>query len=299
MSIKQEQDMTFLDHLEELRWHLIRAFASIFVFTVVAFLSKTILFHDIILAPSRSDFWTYRMFCEFGKLVGSDALCIEKLPFILQSRQVTGQFMMHIQSSFVVGIILAFPYAFWEIWRFIKPGLHKTEQRAARGAVFFVSILFLTGVMFGYFVVTPISLNFLANYQIDPSILNEFDIVSYVGTITMIILACALLFQLPVVIYFLTQAGVVNSQMLIAYRKHALIVFLIIAAIMTPPDVMSQIMLTIPLGFLYEISIVIAKRIDKRKQLEELALIAEEEEYRQQQAAERKNISGPLDQMED
>ncbi len=291
--------MTFLDHLEELRWHLIRAFASIFVFTVVAFLSKTILFHDIILAPSRSDFWTYRMFCEFGKLVGSDALCIEKLPFILQSRQVTGQFMMHIQSSFVVGIILAFPYAFWEIWRFIKPGLHKTEQRAARGAVFFVSILFLTGVMFGYFVVTPISLNFLANYQIDPSILNEFDIVSYVGTITMIILACALLFQLPVVIYFLTQAGVVNSQMLIAYRKHALIVFLIIAAIMTPPDVMSQIMLTIPLGFLYEISIVIAKRIDKRKQLEELSLIAEEEEYRQQQAAERKNISGPLDQMED
>ncbi|GJM62312.1 MULTISPECIES: twin-arginine translocase subunit TatC [Persicobacter] len=290
MSIKQEQDMSFLDHLEELRWHLIRAFASIFVFSIIAFLSKNILFHHIILAPSRSDFWTYRMFCELGQyLTGSDAFCIEELPFILQSRQVTGQFMMHVQSSFVVGLIFAFPYAFWEIWRFVAPGLYDEERNAARGAVFFVSLLFALGVMFGYFMVLPISLNFLSNYQLDPTIQNEFDIISYIGTVTMVVLACALMFQLPVVIYFLTKAGIVTPAILEAYRKHAFVAFLVVSAIITPPDVVSQILLSIPLVVLYEISIVIAKRIQKREQSEELVVSKKEPT----------TYDGPLDQMPD
>src|SRR5690606_15371260 len=130
----------------------------------------------------------------------------------IQSRKMTGQFSMHITSSFVIGIICAFPYAFWEIWRFVKPGLYPRERKAARGATFYVSLLFLLGVGFGYFIVTPVSINFLANYQLDPTILNEFDIISYVSTVITLILGCGILFQLPIIVYFLTRAGIVTPE---------------------------------------------------------------------------------------
>lgn len=143
--------MSFLDHLEELRWHIVRSLAAILVFAIVAFLAKKIIFHDIILGPSRPDFWTYRMLCKISEMINTNVLCIEELPFIIQSRQMTGQFMMHITSSFVIGLIFAFPYAFWEMWRFIKPGLYDNEKNVAHGAVFFVSLLFGLGVLFGYF----------------------------------------------------------------------------------------------------------------------------------------------------
>ena len=263
MAESEEKEMSFLDHLEELRWHIIRSLAAILVFSVMAFLSKKIIFHGIILAPSRPDFWTYRMLCKIGDLINTNVLCVEELPFIIQSRQMTGQFMMHITSSFVIGLILAFPYAFWEMWRFIKPGLYDKEKNVARGAVFFVSLLFGIGVMFGYFVVTPISINFLSNYQLDPSISNEFDIISYVSTVSMLVLACAIMFQLPIVVYFLTKAGIVTPKMLSRYRKHSIIVILTISAILTPPDVMSQILIALPLLGLYEVSIMISKSVIK------------------------------------
>ena len=259
----EEKEMSFLDHLEELRWHIIRSLAAILVFSVLAFLSKKIIFHGIILAPSRPDFWTYRMLCKLGDIINTNVLCVEELPFIIQSRQMTGQFMMHITSSFVIGLILAFPYAFWEIWRFIKPGLYDKEKNVARGAVFFVSLLFGIGVMFGYFVVTPISINFLSNYQLDPSISNEFDIISYVSTVSMLVLACAIMFQLPIVVYFLTKAGIVTPKMLTRYRKHSIIVILTLSAILTPPDVMSQILIALPLLGLYEVSIMISRSVIK------------------------------------
>lgn len=263
MAEAEEKEMSFLDHLEELRWHLIRSLAAIMVFAVAAFLSKKIIFHDIILAPSRTDFWTYRMMCKISDLINIEVLCIEELPFILQSRQMTGQFMMHITSSFVIGLILAFPYAFWEMWRFIKPGLYDKEKNVARGAVFFVSLLFGIGVMFGYFIVAPISINFLSNYQIDPSISNEFDIISYVSTISMVVLACAIMFQLPIVIYFLTKAGIVTPKFLASYRKHAIIVILVISAVITPPDVVSQVLVALPILVLYEVGIFISKTVIK------------------------------------
>lgn len=253
--------MSFLDHLEELRWHIIRSLISIMVFAIAAFLSKTIIFHGIILAPSRPDFWTYRMLCKVGDLINTNVLCIEELPFIIQSRQMTGQFMMHITSSFVIGLILAFPYAFWEMWRFIKPGLYDKEKNVARGAVFFVSLLFGLGVLFGYFVVAPISINFLSNYQLDPSISNEFDIISYVSTLSMLVLACAIMFQLPIVVYFLTKAGIVTPKIMITYRKHAIIVILVISAVITPPDVVSQILIALPILLLYQISILISRSV--------------------------------------
>ncbi|MCG8474720.1 MAG: twin-arginine translocase subunit TatC [Cytophagales bacterium] len=257
--------MTFIEHLEELRWHIIRALCSIVVFAVIAFLSKSFIFHDVILAPSRLDFWTYRFLCRMGESLGSDVLCIEQLPFIIQSRTMTGQFTMYLQSSLIIGLICAFPYAFWEIWRFISPGLHEGERHASRGAVFFVTILFLAGVCFGYYIVTPLSINFLSNYSLDPSILNEFDIVSYVSTVTMLVLSCAIMFQLPIVMYFLSQAGIVTPEGLVYFRKHAFVVILIISAILTPPDVMSQILIALPLSALYEFSIWMSRAIYRKK----------------------------------
>ncbi|MDB9883613.1 twin-arginine translocase subunit TatC [Cyclobacteriaceae bacterium] len=263
-------EMSFLDHLEELRWHLIRSLTAIFVFAIAAFVSKGIIFGEIILGPSKPSFWTYRMLCNLSEILNTDALCISELPFIIQSRQMTGQFSMHITSSFVIGLICAFPYAFWEIWRFVKPGLYDKERKAATGATFYVSLLFFMGVFFGYFVVTPISINFLSNYQIDPSILNEFDIISYVSTVTTLVLACALLFQLPIVVYFATKAGLVSSSLLKTYRKHSIIVILMLSAVLTPPDPFSQVLIAIPLGLLYQLSILIAVKLEKKERKQEL-----------------------------
>ncbi len=261
----EHAEMSFLDHLEELRWHLIRSLIAILVFAIAAFISKGIIFGEIILGPSKPSFWTYKMLCILSEVLNSEALCISELPFIIQSRQMTGQFSMHITSSFVIGLICAFPYAFWEIWRFVKPGLYEKERKAASGATFYVSLLFFIGVVFGYFVVTPISINFLSNYQIDPSILNEFDIISYVSTITTLVLACALLFQLPIVVYFATKAGLVSSSLLKSYRKHSIIVILMLSAVLTPPDPFSQVLIAIPLGLLYQLSILIAVKLEKKE----------------------------------
>jgi sec-independent protein translocase protein TatC len=259
----EEKEMSFLDHLEELRWHIIRSLISIMIFAIAAFLAKNFVFHGIILAPSRPDFWTYRMLCKLSDLMHTSVLCVEELPFIIQSRQMTGQFTMHLTSSFVIGLILAFPYAFWEMWRFISPGLYSKEKQIARGSVFFVTLLFSIGILFGYYVISPISINFLSNYQLDPTISNEFDIISYVSTLTMLVLASGLMFQLPIVIYFFTKAGIVTPAFLRTYRKHAIVVILVVSAVITPPDVVSQILIALPLVLLYEISILISKNVIK------------------------------------
>jgi len=261
-----KKEMSFLDHLEELRWHLIRAFSAIALFTIVAFFSKSLVFGKIILGPSKTDFWTYEMLCLLAEKINASALCIDQLPFIIQSRQMTGQFTMHIASSFAVGIICAFPFAFWEIWRFISPGLYINERKVARGAVFYVSLLFGMGVLFGYFILTPLSVNFLANYQVDPSILNEFDIVSYVSTVTTLVLACGLLFQMPMVVYFLTKTGILTPRLMKEYRKHGIVIIFLLGAMLTPPDPFSQVLIAIPLIGLYQFSIWVSNRTYRRNQ---------------------------------
>ena len=273
---EEEEGMSFLDHLEALRFHILRSVSAILIFTVIAFLAKDIVFGIIILGPSKVDFLTYRVLCDLGNYLGIPALCIDELPFTIQSRQMTGQFTMHMTSSLVVGFVAAFPYVFWEIWRFISPGLYDKEKNAARGAVFFVSFLFLSGAAFGYYVLSPLSINFLANYQLDPTILNEFDITSYVTTLTMLVLASAIMFQLPVVVYFLAMSGLVTSRMLKEYRKHSIVVILIVSAIITPPDVISQLLIAMPILVLYEIGIMIAKSLEKTRALKK----AQEEKER-------------------
>jgi sec-independent protein translocase protein TatC len=267
---EEEEGMSFLDHLEQLRWHLLRSIAAVFVFALMAFLSKSFVFGKVILGPSKVDFVTYRTLCRISEWLSIDALCIDQLPFIIQSRQMTGQFSMHLSSSLIIGLIAAFPYLFWEIWRFISPGLYDQERNAARGAVFYVSLLFFAGAAFGYYILAPLSINFLSNYQLDPSILNEFDIISYVSTLTMLVLASAIMFQLPVVIYFLSMSGIVTAAMLRSYRRHAIVTILIVAAVITPPDVISQVLIAMPILVLYEAGIMIAKRLEKRKKKEEL-----------------------------
>ncbi|GAB2619741.1 twin-arginine translocase subunit TatC [Belliella aquatica] len=267
---EEEEGMSFLDHLEQLRWHLLRSVSAVLIFTIAAFLAKSIVFGKVILGPSKITFITYQVLCRISEYLNIPALCIDTLPFTIQSRQMTGQFSMHITSSLVVGLVVAFPYLFWEIWRFISPGLYSKERNAARGAVFFVSLLFFMGAAFGYFILSPLSINFLANYQLDPSILNEFDITSYVTTVVMLVLASALMFQLPVVIYFLSMSGLVSAATLKSYRRHSIVVILVVSAIITPPDVISQIIIAMPIMVLYETGIMIAKRLEKKRALEEL-----------------------------
>jgi sec-independent protein translocase protein TatC len=262
---EEEGGMSFLDHLEALRWHLLRSVAAILILSVAAFSAKSFVFGIVILGPSKVDFVTYRWLCQLSDYLGVAALCIDELPFTIQSRQMTGQFTMHMTSSFVVGFIASFPFVFWEVWRFISPGLYDQEKNAARGAVFFVSLLFFMGAGFGYFILSPLSINFLSNYQLDPSILNEFDITSYISTLTMLVLASAIMFQLPVVVYFLAMSGLVTSGLLRSYRRHAIVVILVLSAIITPPDVISQILIAMPILVLYEAGIQIAKRLEKKR----------------------------------
>lgn len=265
----EHPEMSFIDHLEALRWHIIRAAIAVLVFTLGAFLAKDFLFHDLILGPSRPDFWTYRMFCEFGRLVNAPDLCMDPIKFDIQNRQMSGQLTMHISSSFIVGLALAFPYTFWEIWRFVKPGLYPHEQASSRGAVFFVSILFILGLLFGYYIAAPLSINFLMSYQLDSSIENQIDLQSYLSTLTTMSLSCAFVFELPMIVFFLAKAGIITPEIMRLYRKHAIVVILIVSAIITPPDVSSQLIVTIPILLLYEVSINIA-RIVRRNSLQKL-----------------------------
>ncbi|MFM1914275.1 MAG: hypothetical protein RIR51_2128 [Bacteroidota bacterium] len=266
----EEKEMSFIDHLEELRWHIIRSVASILVFTIAAWIFRNEIFGNIILGPTKPSFVTNQLLCQLAALTNIDGLCFEQADFILQSREVSGQFMMALTQSIIVGLIFAFPYAFYEVWRFIKPGLKKKEIRAARGSVFWVSVLFFLGVAFGYFLVAPMAINFLANFKLDASIQNQFDIHDYISLLSMLTLACGITFQLPMISFVLSQIGILTPKFMKEYRRHALVVILIIAAIITPsPDMISQILVAFPLLGLYEISIWVSRRVEKRKIKEE------------------------------
>lgn len=261
-----EKEMTFLDHLEELRWHIIRSLLAVVVFTIVAFIYGPWIFENIVLAVAKPDFIFYDWMCALGKLVGSEeTLCVEEISFTIQSRQMTGQFTMHIASSLFIGVAVAFPYIVWEIWRFVKPGLVSKERRFSRGAVFSISFLFFSGVSFGYFVMSPLAVYFLSSYSLSDMIVNEFDITSYVSTIITLVFGSGLLFQLPVVVYFLTKIGIITPAFMRKYRKHAIVIILIVAAIVTPPDPFSQTLIAIPLYLLYEFSIFISALVLKRQ----------------------------------
>ena len=256
---KPHKEMSFLDHLEELRWHLIRSVFAVVIIGSGAFLMKSFIFDTVIFGPSKMDFPTYRLFCDIATWLGFDsAFCADKLPFTIQSRQMGAQFSMHIWTSIWAGVILGFPYILYELWKFISPGLYEKERQNSRGFILIASFLFFTGVLFGYYVVAPLSINFLSTYQVSEIISNEFDIDSYVGNIKTSVLACGVLFELPIIIFFLTKVGIVTPDILKKYRKIALVVVLILSAVITPPDVTSQIIVAVPVILLYQVSIYIS-----------------------------------------
>lgn len=258
--------MAFLDHLEELRWHVVRAVGATFICMIVAFVFIKEIFENIVFAPARIDFPAFKYMCKLGKLTGFDELCVAELPFKVQSRNMTGQFMMSLTAAFVIGLIVAFPYVVWELWSFVKPGLQNKERKFSKGAVVAISFLFLLGVSFGYFILSPMTIWFLSTYSISDMIVNEFDITSYVSTISSLILGCGLLFQFPMVIYFLSKVGIVTPELMRKYRKHSIVVILILGAIITPSgDPFSLTVISLPLYVLFEISIYISSVVLKRK----------------------------------
>ena len=261
-----QKDMSFLDHLEELRWHLVRSVAAIFIVAIVIFTFQTEVYENFLFAHKKPDFITYKWFCELFTNIGIESkFCNLHFPQKLQSLALTQQLMNAIWTSLILGFIVAFPYVLWEIWRFIAPGLHSTEQKKSKGFIFISSFLFFLGVAFSYYVIVPMSVYFFYNYQITDMIENNFKMESYIGLVTNTLLGVALVFELPVIVYFLTKIGLVTPQFLKTYRKHALVAVLILAAIITPPDIASQVIVAIPILILYEISIYVSKFVSKNQ----------------------------------
>ncbi|WP_299017119.1 twin-arginine translocase subunit TatC [uncultured Polaribacter sp.] len=263
-----QKEMSFLGHLEELRWHLVRSAAAILIIAIVIFTFQKEVYEHFLLAHLKSDFVTYRYFCHIFQLIHIEsAFCeVSFSDTKLQSIEVTSQLMSAIWTSLILGIILSFPYILWEIWRFVSPGLTAKEIKNSRGFIFVASLLFFIGVAFSFYVIAPISVHFLYNYQITDEIVNSFKLRSHIGLITNMLLGVSILFELPVLVYFLTKAGLITPEFLRKYRKHALVVVLIVAAIITPPDIASQVIVAIPILILYEISIRVSKIVIKNQQ---------------------------------
>ena len=273
---KPPDEMSFLDHLEELRWHLIRSTIAIVIIASVALLMREFIFDTVLFGPKNMDFPTYRFFCKIGTFLGIDSdFCADELPFTIQSRLMAGQFSAYIWTSIWVGFIVGFPYLLYEMWKFISPGLHENERKHSRGFIFTASLLFFLGALFGYYVVAPLSINFLGTFKVSQEVTNEFDLSSYVATVRTSVIACGLIFELPIIVYFLTKVGLVTPEILRKYRKISLVVVLILAAVITPPDIASQVVVALPILLLYQVSIFISKRVLKRQAKKEAQLAAE------------------------
>ncbi len=262
--------MSFIDHLEVLRWHIIRSVIALLLCSIIAFVFMKSFFYPVVLmGPTRPDFITYRFLCELSQKWQIADLCLEDFQVKLQNISVSGQFMTHLRSSFIIGFILAFPYIFVEIWRFVAPALSGREKKIGRVLIFWVSFLFGLGLIFSYFIIVPYSFQFFASYQLDSNIENIFTLSNYISMISSILIGSGLIFLIPLVIYFLSSMGIVTPSMLRQYRKIAIVVIFFLGAVITPPDLISQIMISIPILVLYEISIILSARVQK-KQKEQL-----------------------------
>ena len=267
---EEKAEMSFVEHLEVLRGHLFRSALAIAVGAIVFIIYDDFIVKKVLMGPTHADFPTYKWLCNFGHAVGlGDKMCMKEIGLKMQSTSVSGQFSMYFTLIFIGGIIVAFPYIFWEFWRFIKPALTKKELSKTRGVIFWVSLLFFSGILFGYFIIAPYTVNFFATFQLDENIENIWTITSYIDTLVPLILGSGLAFQLPLVMFFLAKVGLMSPDFLRRNRKYAIVIILILAGIITPPDVISQVICTIPLMLLYEISIGLTARVQKEKELEE------------------------------
>lgn len=257
--------MSFLNHLEELRWLLVRSSIAILVTSVIAVFFNEFIFDVIIFGPKKGDFITYQFFCDVATKFDLDkSFCDNELPFVIQNRTMDGQLSVMIWTCITAGFIMAFPVILWEFWKFIRPALYENERKYAKLFLFVSSILFFLGVVFGYFILVPLSINFLANFTISNIVENQIDINSYISLVKTTSLATGLIFELPIIIFFLTYLGLITDGFLKEYRRYAYVLILIVAAVVTPPDIISQMIVSFPLIILYECSIIVAKIITKR-----------------------------------
>jgi len=265
-SKNNDKEMSFLEHLEELRWHLVRSAIVILILMILAFTYITDIVRLVILAPLFADFPTNQLLCTIN-----ESYCTVKLNILLQATDPTEQFTKAILIAVVSSIIISFPYIVWEFWRFIKPGLFPKEIKSLKGVVFIISALFLTGVLFAYYVVCPFSLNFLATFQLAPEVQNNWRIGEVISLIVNISLAGGILFEMPVLSYVLSKIGILTPKFMRKYRRHAIVAVLLTAGVLTPsPDILSQVLLALPMMLLYEISIIISARIEKKRLADDL-----------------------------
>jgi len=266
MDSSSHDNMSFLEHLEELRWHIIRSLIAIISAGFICFLMKDFIFDTIIFGPKKMDFPTYKFLCQAATFIGIETtFCGDEFPFIVQNRTMAGQFSAHVMTSIISGFIISFPYILYEFWKFIAPGLLEKEKAKSRGFILVSSLLFFLGVLFGYYIISPLSINFLGTYQVSSQVINEIDLGSFISLVRSSTLASGIIFELPIIIYFLTKAGIVTPESLVKYRKYALVLVLILAAIITPPDVASQIIVAIPIVVLYQVSIFISRIVIKNQ----------------------------------
>lgn len=257
-------EMSFLQHLEELRWHLVRSSAAVLFFGVIVFMNRQFIFDDVILAPRNPEFLTNRFFGWLAVQLNSPELAINTKPFQLINIDLSGQFSIHLNLAIVGGIIISIPYILWEFWRFVRPALYENERKHVTSAVFYSTLLFLLGVCFGYYLIVPLTTHFFGSYQVSSEVLNQINLTSYISSVTTIVLGSAIIFELPIVMFFLAKVGLAGTSFFRTYRKHAFIVLLTIAAIITPPDAFSMLLVTAPLALLYELGILMAWMVEKR-----------------------------------
>lgn len=258
-------EMAFVDHIEALRWHLVRALVAVVIVTIIVYINIGWIFDHIILGPSKPDFITYKWLCQLGELTGIKEFCLSPQGIKFQSTQISGQFMMGFTSSFMIGFIAAFPYIFWEFWRFTKPALKENELKYAKGIVFWTSLLFFVGVSFAYFIIAPFTLSFFAEFQLSPQFENIITIDSYYDTVGDLVLGMGLVFELPILVYFLSRVGVLTPKLMRDNRRYAIVIILFLGAIITPPDMFSIFLVSIPLIMLYEAAIKVCARIIKNR----------------------------------
>lgn len=263
---KQEGEMTFWDHLRELRSHLVKSLLSVVLLAIIAFVNKDFLFNNIILAPKDADFITNQLLCKLGMLVNIDYFCVSEFSLKIININMSGQFMTHLYISFMAGVVMAAPYIIYQFWKFVEPALYDHEKKNSGSTVLVCSALFLTGVAFSYFLVVPLALNFFGSYHVSAEVANQISLSSYISMVVTVTISIGLVFELPVILFFLTKAGLVSIDFLKKNRKYMLVIVLILSAIITPPDVFSQIMVTLPLMVLYELSIIMAKRAIKKEE---------------------------------
>ena len=267
----EEKDLSFLGHLEELRWRLVRSSVLILIAAVVLFYFTDPIVQHFYINMSSTSFPTYKFFCLLSqKLNISDALCANEIPIQIQSIEMTKQFSTNMYFALIGGLIISFPFTFYQIWSFVKPGLKQAELKATRWIVLNASILFFVGILFGYFLISPLCVQFFGGYKLTDQIQNNFTISSYMSMITTSTFLSGLFFELPIVMYILAKIGILGADILKKYRKHSLVAILILSALITPPDVVSQLMVSFPIYFLYEFGIIIVKRVE-RKRLRELS----------------------------